>query len=98
MKPVRKLLFASFFVAGLAGAACSGGNDDNNNRDGTPTPGDDDDDDDGGTPGPTPIPGTTFAAFVIDLIENQTADGTEPVAVDFDTTDDEAPGAFDSLF
>jgi len=93
---------ASFFAAGLAATACSGGNDDNGNNgpDATPSPGDDDDDDDGGTPGPgpTPHPGTGFSAFVIDLIENQTADDTEPVAVDYDTTDDETPGAFDSLF
>lgn len=40
----------------------------------------------------------TFAAFVIDLVENRTADDTEPVPIDFSLPDDEAPDSFDVLF
>ena len=40
----------------------------------------------------------TFAAEVVDLIVNQTADNTQPVAVDFASTDSEDPGLFNSLF
>jgi len=50
--------------------------------------------------GANPDAGTTatFADFVKDLIVNQTADNTPPVAVDFASPDDMGPGAFNSLF
>lgn len=100
MKPIRQLIFASLFAVGFAGAACSGngngnGGNGNGGPDATPTPpgGGDDDDDDGGGGG-TP---TGFSAFVIDLIENQTAENTEPVTVDFDSEDGEED-SYDTLF
>jgi hypothetical protein len=51
-------------------------------------------------PAATPDAGTatTFADYVKDLIGNQTADDTPPVAVDFASPDDQTPGIFDSLF
>lgn len=50
-------------------------------------------------PGDDPGDGTlTFAEFVIDLIQNHTADDTEPVAIDFSLPDDEDPDAFEELF
>lgn len=48
---------------------------------------------DGGTDG-----GTTFAAFVIDLIQNQTAENTEAVSIPENLVDTEDPAAFDPLF
>lgn len=92
MKPLRPLLYASLLAVGMIGAACSGGNDDDDREV------DDPGDTGRSTPTPPAGPSTPFAAFVIDLIENQTADDTEPVAVDFDSADDENPDAFDTLF
>lgn len=93
MKPAKQWLLALVAV-GVVAAACSGGNGDGGGGGGggtaTPTPGGGDDDDDGGT-----VPGS-YSAFVIDLIENQTADDTEPVAVDFDS--EEGDQDFSSLF
>lgn len=64
--------------------------------------------DDGGQPPPDSGvdggadggPSGTFPAFVIDLIENRTAENNAPVAVPNAQTapDDNRPGVFDSLF
>jgi len=60
--------------------------------------------DDGGTPpdanGDAPRPNATFTGFVIDLIEKQTADNTDPVELDFDLSDPDQDNAtaYDPLF
>ena len=65
---------------------------------------DDDDDnapppDDGGMP--PPMESVDFTGFVIDLVQNGTADDTEPVEIndiDFAFDDNDEPAAFDALF
>lgn len=67
-----------------------------------------DDDDEVALPGPGPDPdpdpdppptGDTFNAFVIDLVQNDTADDSDPVEInDLDFEFDEDPAAFDELF
>lgn len=95
MRNWRSWLVAACLATCLATAACS---DDNatTNPDARPTI-DGGSTVDGGT-GPDGGAGATFAATVIDLIVNQTADDTAPVAVDFASADTEDPAAFDSLF
>lgn len=56
---------------------------------------------DGGTPdgGPDQTTGQDFSAFVIDLIQNKTADDSEPVAIPDNLTnvETEDPAAFDAI-
>ena len=85
--------------------ADGGGNPDAvTNPDAMPNP-DADVDPDGGDAGQPPDGGPdggpgTFPAFVIDLIENRTAENNAPLAVPDEQAapDDNRPGVFDSLF
>jgi len=90
------LVAAGLAVASLGTGACSDDNSANTTPDARPTI------DAGTTPDGATSPdggaAATFAATVIDLIENQTADTTPPVAVDFASADTEDPAAFNSLF
>lgn len=95
------VLAASLFLGtSLAGCGDDDDDDDDGDDNNDDNGGDFDAGDDGGDvdAGPDGGGGLTFADFVIDLIENQTADNTEPVAIDFSLPDDEAPDSFDSLF
>jgi hypothetical protein len=97
MKTCRSwLVAAGLAVASLGAAACS---DDNN---GSTTPDARPGIDAGTTPDGATSPdggaAATFASEVIDLIENQTADTTPPVAVDFASADTEDPAAYSTLF
>jgi hypothetical protein len=50
------------------------------------------------TPNPIETVAPPFAAFVIDLIQNQTTDDGEAVALPAEFTDTEDPQAFEVLF
>jgi hypothetical protein len=91
MKKLRYLL-VSLCAAGVIGIGCGDDNvtmmhpDAGGNPDGAMNP-----------DGPNPQP--TFVDFVKDLINNKTADNTEPVDfVNMNLADSEDPTAFDSLF
>ncbi|CAN5131537.1 hypothetical protein BH24PSE2_BH24PSE2_22690 [soil metagenome] len=50
---------------------------------------------------PPPTESVDFTDFVIDLVQNNTADNTDPVEIndtEFEFADDDDPGAFDELF
>jgi hypothetical protein len=79
-------------VMGFALAAC--GDDNPSVQDGSP----------GSDAIDAPMPGNTFTTFVIDLVQNKTADNTDPVAFDQFSTlpdpdgDNNNTAAYDPLF
>lgn len=84
---MRKFLLLMLMATFMTGCNVFEGDDDGP----APEPGPD--------PDPPPVENVDFTGFVLDLVQNQTADNTAPVEIndiDFDFADD--PAAFDELF
>lgn len=90
-KTLLLLLMAAFALGG-----CDVFDDNDDEIAGPVDPGPDPD------PDPDPDPtGDNFNDFVIDLVQNNTADDTDPVEIndlDFEFDEEEDPAAFDELF
>lgn len=103
----KRLLMTAMVVLGFGFTACGGasaeglgsGEEESGRGAGSGAPIPDPRRPDPGTPG-NDAPGgpLTFAGFVIDLIQNQTADDTDAVQLPRGLVDSEDPNAFDELF